>query len=58
MQQLDGHLVLAGPMDGAVQPEADHKDPGVHDEPDLVRGAAVAPPGLDLLESEKRFLLR
>ena len=31
VEQLDGHLVLAGPVDGAVQPIANHKYASVHD---------------------------
>jgi len=37
-------------MDRTVETEPNHKDPPVHDEPDLVGGSAVPPPALYLLK--------
>ena len=37
-QDLDVHLVICGPMDRAVEPEADHEDAFVDREPEGIRG--------------------
>ena len=50
MQELDRYIVLTRSMDRTVESEPNHKDPPVHDEPDLVGGSAVPPPALYLLK--------